>query len=556
MPTLTYKEQIAGFPVKQMLVVSLMRFAEPIAYTSLFPYIYFMIRDFHIAPTEQEISKYSGYLASSFALFQCLFAVQWGRLSDKIGRKPILICGLLGTSLSLLIFGFSTNYYMALFARSLAGTLNGNISVYRTMIGEICVERKHQALGFSTLPLLFNLGTVIGPLIGGSHMFTRPSDHSPYELGSGGNAVEGVAGVAGVGAFLDNLRSQHPYALSNIVVSLILWCSVLTGFLFLEETHEKFRNRRDIGIELGDSLQVLFGRKRPVRPWNTRADSEETSPLLELSAEAHGSSDDAAVDSGASSDETDEIDAVEPFMTKSMSQAVVRRYSQTSMNLRLEKNALTPQVITVIAALCIISLHSISYAEFMPVFLAARFRKDDLHFPFKVAGGFGLDSSYIGTLFSSTGLAGMMIVLVIFPWIDRTLGTIEGFRLSLCFFPIVYACVPLSIFTLHKYNAAFPTWLTPVVLYMLTSFKTLASATGMPQVMLLNHRAATKEHRAYVNSLSMSMLALTRCIGPIIFGYLMTLGDSWHIGWLSWWIMSLLAVFGLVQSLYMKDYDD
>lgn len=556
MPTLTYKEQIAGFPVKQMLVVSLMRFAEPIAYTSLFPYIYFMIRDFHIAPTEQEISKYSGYLASSFALFQCLFAVQWGRLSDKIGRKPILICGLLGTSLSLLIFGFSTNYYMALFARSLAGTLNGNISVYRTMIGEICVERKHQALGFSTLPLLFNLGTVIGPLIGGSHMFTRPSDHSPYELGSGGNAVEGVAGVAGVGAFLDNLRSQHPYALSNIVVSLILWCSVLTGFLFLEETHEKFRNRRDIGIELGDSLQVLFGRKRPVRPWNTRADSDETSPLLELSVEAHRCSDDAAVDSGTSSDETDEIDAVEPFMSKSMSQAVVRRYSQTSMNLKLEKNALTPQVITVIAALCIISLHSISYAEFMPVFLAARFRKDDLHFPFKVAGGFGLDSSYIGTLFSSTGLAGMMIVLVIFPWIDRTLGTIEGFRLSLCFFPIVYACVPLSIFTLHKYNAAFPTWLTPVVLYMLTSFKTLASATGMPQVMLLNHRAATKEHRAYVNSLSMSMLALTRCIGPIIFGYLMTLGDSWHIGWLSWWIMSLLAVFGLVQSLYMKDYDD
>lgn len=588
MAGLTYREQIRGFPVKQMLVVSLMRFSEPIAFTSLFPYLYFMIRDFKIAPTEQEISKYSGYLALSFAFFQFCFAVHWGKMLDKIGRKPVIMCGLMGTSLSLLIFGFSRNYWMALFARSLAGCLNGNVSVYRTMIGEICVERRHQALGFSTLPLLFNVGTVIGPLIGGSRVFTRPSPHSPYEDArnnkSGGDSGGQLADVlrpvggSGLGAFLDEFRTRHPYALSNFMVSAILWCSVIIGFLFLEETHEKFKNRRDYGVELGDSIMALFGRRKPVRPWNQPKEANETMALLsesEIGTSAspqtgstttvsvpsnvsdhadslHAGSDVASIDSEQSSQE---FEAVEPFMSKSMSNAVVRRYSLASV-FKPEKNALTPQVITVIAASCIISLHSISYGEFMPVFLAARFKKDDLQFPFKISGGFGLDSSYIGTLFSSTGLVGMLIVLVIFPWIDRSLGTIEGFRLSLCFFPVVYACVPLSIFTLHKYNEAFPSWLTPIVLYALTSFKTLASATGMPQVMLLNHRAAAKEHRAYVNSLSMSMLALTRCIGPIVFGYVMTLGDSWHIGWLSWWLMALLALFGLVQSLYMKDYED
>lgn len=561
MAGLTYREQIAGFPVKQMVVVSLIRFSEPLAFTSLFPYLYFMIRDFHIAPSEEEISKYSGYLASSFAFFQFVFAVQWGNMSNRVGRKPVLLCGLLGSSVSLIIFGFSTNYYMAFFARSLSGALNGNIAVLRTVIGEICVERKHQAIGFSTLPLLFNLGAVIGPLIGGSHWFTRPSDHNPYDKES--VTIEGVAGA------FDKFRSNHPYATSNIVVSLFLSFSFIVGVLFLEETNDKFKDRRDYGLDIGDSLIALAGFKRPTRVWNKINDSDETSPLLESSIyapdreTATGSASETASETQSIESlnkvldaEDEEIEAA-PFMSKDMSNAVVRRYSLTSqVSFRPPTKALTPQVITVILSNCMISLHNISFGEFLPVFLAARFQKDALQFPFKIVGGFGLDSNYIGTLFSSTGVMGMMIVLVIFPWIDRKLGTMEGYRLSLSFFPIVYACVPLSIFTLHKYNESIPTWVTPIVLYSLTSLRTLASATGLPQVMLLNHRAAAKEHRAYVNSLTMSMLALARCLGPIIFGYLMTLGDSHNIGWVSWWIMSLMALFGLVQSYYMKDYED
>lgn len=64
-----------------------------------------------------------------------------GKLLDKIGRKSILLMGLFGTSLSLLLFGFSQNYYWALLARSLAGVLNGNVAVLRTMIGEIATEK-------------------------------------------------------------------------------------------------------------------------------------------------------------------------------------------------------------------------------------------------------------------------------------------------------------------------------------------------------------------------------------------------------------------------------
>lgn len=586
MAGLTWKEQVAGFPVRQMVVVSLIRFSEPLAFTSLFPYLYFMIRDFQIAPTEKEISKYSGYLASSFAFCQFLFAMQWGRMLNRVGRKPVLLCGLAGTSVSLLLFGFSTNYWMALFARSLAGTLNGNIAVLRTVIGEICVERRHQALGFSTLPLLFNFGAVVGPLIGGSSLFTHPNPHSPYEDRK--DEVD-LALNSLSGAYV-RFRSNHPYALSNIVVCLFLWFSLVMGFLFLEETNDDFRNRRDYGLDLGDRLVRFFGNKPPTRPWNktsTKSITEATPLLLEgetiaesdCAVSAHGSVKassksnseediDDVIDEnvGTEEDELDSeaeevdsdasLDSIAPFLSRSMSNAVVRRYSLTSELPKGVPHPLTARVITVILSNCIISLHSIAYNEFLPVFLAARFKPELLKFPLHIEGGFGLDSNYIGNLFSSTGIMGMMIVLVIFPWIDRRFGTLQGFRFSLSIFPFVYAAVPMAIFTLHKYNDAFPNWVTPVFLYTLTSLKSLASATGMPQVTLLNHRAAAKEHRAYVNSLTMSMLALARCIGPIVFGYLMSFGDSHDKGWIAWWLMAIMAIFGLLQLFAMRDYED
>ena len=174
----SYKESLNDFPIRQMIIICIIRFAEPLAFTSIFPYIYFMIRDFHIAIKEEDISQYSGYIASSFAI--CQFYLYIGDHVRKIRSKLILIIGLLGTSISLLLFGFARNYYWALIARCLAGVLNGNVAVLRTMIGEI-VEKRHQPLAFLTMPLLFNFGAIIGPAIGGSTYLTKPKEKSPYE---------------------------------------------------------------------------------------------------------------------------------------------------------------------------------------------------------------------------------------------------------------------------------------------------------------------------------------------------------------------------------------
>lgn len=107
---------------------ALCRICEPIALMSIFPYIYYMIQSFNITSDDKQIAIYAGMVTSAFAFAEFSTGVIWGKASDVVGRKPILLIGLAGTGLSMLIFGFATNFYTALVARALGGLLNGYVS--------------------------------------------------------------------------------------------------------------------------------------------------------------------------------------------------------------------------------------------------------------------------------------------------------------------------------------------------------------------------------------------------------------------------------------------
>jgi hypothetical protein len=62
--------KLAPYPSKQLFVLACCRFSEPVAMTSSFPYLFFMIRDFHLTEDEKEIGRYAGFLASSFSFAQ------------------------------------------------------------------------------------------------------------------------------------------------------------------------------------------------------------------------------------------------------------------------------------------------------------------------------------------------------------------------------------------------------------------------------------------------------------------------------------------------------
>ena len=90
-----------------------------------------MIEDFfRNEPSKQgpaTIAVYAGTVTSAFAFAEFLSGVLWGRLSDKVGRKPVLLVGLAGTVLSMMIFGLAPNLHVALLACALGGLLNGYV---------------------------------------------------------------------------------------------------------------------------------------------------------------------------------------------------------------------------------------------------------------------------------------------------------------------------------------------------------------------------------------------------------------------------------------------
>lgn len=81
-----------------------------------------MVRDFDIAE-EEDIGYYIGFITASFALSQLLTGIHWGILSDRIGRRPVILSGMVGTIISIVLFGLSKSYLWALLARSLCGLL-------------------------------------------------------------------------------------------------------------------------------------------------------------------------------------------------------------------------------------------------------------------------------------------------------------------------------------------------------------------------------------------------------------------------------------------------
>lgn len=616
---LSFKEQMKGFPVWQIIVIGLVRCAEPIAFTSLFPYVYFMVRDFQIAGTEADIAKYVGYLSSSFAFCQFLFSIHWGHLADLIGRKKVLMTGLISTALALLLFGFATNYYTLLLARSLMGVFNGNVLVIRTVLGEVAVHKRHQAVAFSTLPLLWQAGTIVGPFIGGLLTSVHQEQEYNFQNTFLYKLVAPILNSTSVSTSLfAKLTDKYPYALSNIIVSWGLFNCAIICLLFFEETHEYYKFHRDYGVELGDKLIRMVGIEPPVRPWHrgyphllpamsrglssssfmNRSNSQnfitprnlsisgsaklvnddsETRPLLssldmennpintytgELGDEVP---DTASINSSASEDS---VQSVGP-LSRRQSLALIRTYSKRSNLIGEEvlRNQgydwgvlFIPQVLYSIFSNFALSLSGVVVDEFLPVFLAhktARVVSGDLSspllskFPFKVIGGLNFDPKEVGNLLSLCGTVGVVLVMFVYPYVDRTFPPVKSFRFFILLLPFVYFVIPLLVFTLPPNTPSMV--YTKTFLYLVVFFKVLSQAICFPQVTLLIHRASPAKNRAFVNGTTLSLTSLARSIGPLIWGYVMSFADAHDLGWITWWSMSVVAIFSAVPLFLLKE---
>ncbi|KAI1002044.1 Major facilitator superfamily multidrug transporter [Podosphaera aphanis] len=500
------------FPLRQMTILALCRFCEPIAFTSIFPYVYYMVQDFGVAKHQSEISIYTGMVTSAFALAEFSSGVAWGKLSDRIGRKPVLLAGLAGTALSMLIFGLAPSLPIALLARALGGLLNGNIGVLQTTVAEIVTVKEHQPRAYTIMPFVWCLGSILGPMLGGA--LARPVISYPSIFAA------------------DSIWARYPYLLPNLICTIIVTLGVIVGILFLEETHAVMKNRPDPGLEAGKWIMHKLS-------WWARAtlptESEKDEDIEEIIALLHDNHPPGYCSTSASPEQDDQEST--NLITSSVDKP------QTA-------KIFTKQVVLNIVGYGILAYHTMSLDSMLPTLLSAPVPhdEDNRHLPFKFISGYGLSTKQIGVILSIQGAYSIFATVFLFPIFVRRMGALGLFRAIAISYPILYFLVPYFTFL--------PSSLKIAGIYLLVIWKSTFATMAYPSnAILLTNSAPSLLMLGTINGVAASTASLSRAFGPTISGLLISAGEKVGCSGLAWWCSAAISISGALISLRMANTD-
>ncbi|KAI3322330.1 MFS general substrate transporter [Xylariaceae sp. AK1471] len=511
----------------QLLVITLARLSEPLTQTSLQAYMFYQLQWFDPTLPDAVISGQAGILHASFTAAQFLTAMLWGRVADSklAGRKTVIMIGLLGTLISSLGFGFSTTFYQALFFRSLGGITNGNVGVMRTMISEIVREKKYHSRAFLLMPMTFNIGVIIGPILGG--ILSDPAGSYPSVFGN------------------VHFFEKFPYALPNIVSTVFLGTALLLCWLMLEETLDSLRDKRDIGIILGHRLRGLFRR------------NNDSIAYTQLHSRDMSVSTIATVDH--------ELSPTTPrnsTATRIKGPNFRRRYTSRLPFRRI----FTRNVSFTFVSHFFLAFHLGTFNSLWFVFLSTPvYNPSDPdppgfkpHLPFRFTGGLGLPPRSVGLAMSLLGVIGILMQLFLYPRLSARLGTLRSWRTFLFMFPITYLLLPFL--SVVPSSTAPPSQKTGLAIWVAIGGVLLVHVSArtfvLPaQTILVNNCSPHPSVLGTVHGLGQSASSLARTIGPVTGGWLYGLGLSRGLIGGVFWGLAGVAVAGVVFSFWVKEGD-
>ncbi len=125
-----------------------------------------------------------GFLIAIYSVMQLIFSPIWGQLSERYGRKPILMVGVAGAAFSMLLFGLSTNLWMLFIARALGGILSAATGPAAMAYISDSTTRENRSGGMGAVGAAQGIGMVIGPGIGG-WLSDKISLQAPFFLAAG-----------------------------------------------------------------------------------------------------------------------------------------------------------------------------------------------------------------------------------------------------------------------------------------------------------------------------------------------------------------------------------
>ncbi len=145
---------------KRLFSILLVVFIDLLGFSLILPLLPYYAETFNAS------EFVTGLLIAVYALMQLIGAPILGRLSDRYGRRPILLISVFGTFLGFLLLGFANALWILFAARILDGITGGNLSVAQAYISDV-TDAKNRAKGLGLIGAAFGVGFIIGPVTGG-----------------------------------------------------------------------------------------------------------------------------------------------------------------------------------------------------------------------------------------------------------------------------------------------------------------------------------------------------------------------------------------------------
>ena len=154
-----------------LFVIFLTVFIDMVGFGIVIPVLPLYAEHFHATPVQ------IGWLTGIYSGMQIIFVPILGRLSDRFGRRPILIVSLIGTAVGFLLMGWASSLPLLFLARIIDGASGGNISTAQAYIADVSTpENRSRSMGL--IGAAFGLGFTLGPMIGG--IMSRISYGAPF----------------------------------------------------------------------------------------------------------------------------------------------------------------------------------------------------------------------------------------------------------------------------------------------------------------------------------------------------------------------------------------
>jgi len=490
-------------PKKQLAILAIISLAEQTALNSISPYLPEMTGTFPEVDPAQ-VGLYVGTIASAFALAQFATNFFWGWLSDRVGRKPVVMFGTLSTAACFVAFGFCKTLWQAILVQAIMGFFNGNQGIVSSCLGEI-TDRSNQSRAFVFLPVIYGLGGITGPALGGLLVFKD----IPFKKGH---------------------KNPYPYLAPNLFSAALLLIDLILTAFFLEESLEEARELPPLKKRVGSLFAWLWqfagGARHPT--YTRHHVHRDSRPRVDGTLDEDD--DDTATDNGS---ESQSLLSMPEFFSHSESHLT-------------KGEILNRDTVLLLITYLIFQFSNVSYNTLYPIFGAAAEPTGRL-----------LNPEEIGLSLSFSGIVTIVFQICVFGKLKEKMGNKRTYRAGLFLFFLSMMMMPWIGYRGSKplfgiWDGRIWLWIELGVVLLV---KTVAAVGGLTSALLLiTNSAPNHSVLGTLNGLAQTLSAAGRAVGPFLSGGLFSIatrvkpkGEA-----LAWGVFGGIAFVGWILTFGIR----